>query len=224
MLVDQRDGFAREQPRRIAASRPDAAGDVGGGLRERERRDLAPQRHALFQLAQAAVFRRAASSGWPASTSGSSFSVAVSMLASSRISSSSSRAQALSLVDDERGDFATRRRSRSIALELRQQNRLGARCRGCSLEARGEPALRRTRRVSAPGCSGRRSGHDGSASESRAARSSVVLPVPASPISTVRALAVDRPYCRLLSASRCRGVRNRYFGLGVSSNGSSRRP
>ena len=61
-------------------------------------------------------------------------------------------------------------------------------------------------------------------SDSRAARKSVVLPVPASPINTVTALAENSPYCRLLSASRCRGVMNRYFGFGVSSNGSSRRP
>src|SRR5262245_33523959 len=61
-------------------------------------------------------------------------------------------------------------------------------------------------------------------SESRAARIRDDFPVPASPISTVSDFAARRPYCKVLNASRCRGVRNRNFGLAVSSNGGSERP
>ena len=52
VLVNRHDRLAREQPRRLATCRPDAAGDVGGRLRQVERGNLAPERDALLQLPQ----------------------------------------------------------------------------------------------------------------------------------------------------------------------------
>ena len=51
-LVNERDRLAREHLRPDAAGGPDAAGDIAGGLLERERPQLAAQRDALLQLPQ----------------------------------------------------------------------------------------------------------------------------------------------------------------------------
>ena len=59
---------------------------------------------------------------------------------------------------------------------------------------------------------------------SSAARMTVVLPVPASPSSSVTPFRLAMAYSRLLSASRCASVRTRYRGFGVRSNGRSRNP
>ena len=149
-------------------------------------------------------FSRSASSGWPASTSGSSFSVFVSMFASSRISSSSSSGRLCassmtSAVDHAalRGARAARARARSAASSSTRRPRRRARtpcARNSKNSARVSVGLFRydARARSRSAC------------ESSAARISVVLPVPASPISSVRPCA---PRCRTAGCSAPRGAR-----------------
>ena len=54
--------------------------------------------------------------------------------------------------------------------------------------------------------------------------SSVVLPVPTSPVRTVKPVLSRTPYSSWASASRWPGVRNRNRGSGVVLNGFSRSP
>ena len=148
--------------------------------------------------------RRVASSGCPASTSGNSFSVVVSMFASSRISSSSSvlRLCASSTTSAllsplARRACSTRSSSPSMAAFDRDASALRPKLRAriSTNSDRVSAGLFRYTQRTCLHCS-----------DSRAVFSSVVFPVPASPINSVTALAEDRPYCRLLSASWCRGV------------------
>src|SRR5262245_2022292 len=55
-------------------------------------------------------------------------------------------------------------------------------------------------------------------------RMTVVLPEPASPISSVIPFRLAIPYSMLLMASRCASVSTRNRGSGVRSNGRSRKP
>ncbi len=71
LLVDQRHRLAGEDLRADAAGGPDAAGDVGRRLLQRQRPQLAAQRDPLLQLPKRRCRSAAsASSGWPAMIDG----------------------------------------------------------------------------------------------------------------------------------------------------------
>ena len=88
-LINQRHSLAREirpvSPPAVRMRVP-----IASGLLQRQGCEVAAQHNPLFELARDGSSSRSDSSGWPASTIVSSFSVSVSMFASSRISSSNS--------------------------------------------------------------------------------------------------------------------------------------
>ena len=143
------------------------------------------------------------------------------MLASSRISSRSSRGRlcassTISTVDSpaaSRRVSASSSSSSSVVFDSRARSLSSKRSASISTNSsRVSAGFCRCTQCTRAGC------------RSSAVRISVVLPVPASPMSSVMPVRLAMPYSRLLSASRWTSVSTRKRGFGVRSNGRSRKP
>ena len=149
-----------------------------------------------FSCRSCGSFNRSASSGWPASTTGISFPAAVSMLASRRISSRISSGSACASSTTSAAISPADCRLRSI--DSRPPSRVAFDCCAPAPSSnRAANVSKNSARVSV-GLLIRTQATRRHTSESRAARSSVDFPVPASPMRTVIGLAAASPYWRLL--------------------------
>jgi hypothetical protein len=136
--MNQRDGLPGEQVGRVAPCRPDARDDIGGRVRQIERGDLAPERHALLQLAQLERVQTLGQLGLPGQDDRQQLLLRRFDVGEQADLLEQLEAQALRLVDDERRDLVARAARAKLGLERSDQARLGRGRLGGELQPRGE--------------------------------------------------------------------------------------
>ena len=138
MLVDQLDGFRREQLRPLASGMANAASDVRRRFFARQRPQRAAQRDALFQLAQRRLVQPIGQLGLAREHEGQQFfGVGLDVCEQPNLLEELVR-ETLRFVDDERRDDASLTARNQLAFELLEQQRLRRGRVGSQAEAIGE--------------------------------------------------------------------------------------